>query len=324
MAGYGEAYLEGLQHMIPLIRLQELERNTNFNQRLHSQQLQRQYDQMLLQERSRAENQRRLQDSLEETRRSHSARESLAQQALIQRLQQQLEAGSFERVEDSEGRMWAYDKRRNTMVPLGGGPAGAQGGGFNIGGGGNTPASVRAPRPLPIKEREDLSNIGGDLQKLVALSRSFKPEYTNALGPQVGRLENIAKQYLPGTDTAQPDWWRQYEEMQAIPTRHAMFGGSVTRTEMPLWERGAINPGMKPDDVIRMLNSRVALLHRGLQRRLRSASGSYNRKEVEAAAGMPMSGDAQQSLPDLNDLAAEGARLTGRGRPPLEQILGGQ
>jgi hypothetical protein len=310
MPGYYETYLHGLNQAIPMARLAEQERQNAFRQNYQVRDLQSR-------EAMRDYNQRRLEAAMEETARHHRTTEDRNTQALklmMMRLQQQLGQGSFELKEDAEGNQWAYDKRTNTMKPVGvGGQQGA--------GAAGPATTFNAPKALPGAERENLSKIKDDYQSLIALAKSFKPEYTNALGPQMGRLENIAKQYVPGTDSAMPDWWRMQEELQNVPRRHAAIGGSVTRTEVPLWERSTINPGMKPDDIIKMLNVRAALLNRGLQRRLKSASTRYNRREVEAAGGMPVPKEIPQDLPSLEGLAMEGSRSTGQGRPPLEDLL---
>lgn len=310
MPGYYETYLHGLNQAIPMARLAEQERNTNFRENLAIRQ-------MIAREAMAAENQRRLNSVFEETQGHHRAmedRQNKALQLMMMRLQQQLNQGNFQLKEDSEGNQWAYDARSNKMVPVG------VGGQPEAGAAGPT-TRFNAPKALPTTERSNIGKIAEDYQALVALAKSFKPEYTNALGPQAGRIENIFKQYAPGTDTAMPDWWRQQEALQNIPQRHAAFGGSVTRTETPLWERGVINPGMKPEDIIKMLNVRAALLKRGLGRRMKSASTNYNRREVEAAGGMPVPKEVPQNMPSLEELATEGSQATGIGRPPLAEIF---
>lgn len=313
MPGYYETYLHGLQQAAPLARLAETERQNAFLQQYRTRAL-------MGQEAQREANQRRLESAMEEQRRHHGATEETSRQgiqAMLLRLQNQMNQGSYDIKEDSEGNQWAYDKRNNRMTPVGGAPSGE-------GAAPGTLPTFNSPKPLPAKERGDLSEMAGDYQALVSLAKSFKPKYAGALLPAVGRLENVVGQYGPEALGLgdQANWWRMQEKLQNIPERHAAFGGSVTRTETPLWERGAINPGMRPEDIVKNLNIRAALLQRGLGRRLKSASTRYNKREVEAAGGMSIPKEIPQGMPDFEGLAGEGSRVTGIGRPPIEQLLG--
>jgi len=316
MPGYYETYLHGLNQAIPMARLAETERQNAFLQNYRVRALQ-------AQEAQREANQRRLEAGMEETRRHHGETErgsaesrNIALQGLVQRLQQQLTQGSYDLKEDSEGNQWAYDKRNNRMMPVGGGGQETQPAST-----GPAPTMFNAPRALPAKERSNLEGLGSNMQELLALAKSFKPEYTNALGPQIGALENIAKQYVPGTDSAQPNFWRQYERLSQIPERHKAFGAALTARETPAWAKGEINVGMKPDDIIKALNIRAALLQRATHRAAKSSSMRYNKREVEAALGQSVPKELPQDFPDLEGLANEGARVTGQGRPPLEELL---
>ena len=180
------------------------------------------------------------------------------------------------------------------------------------------------PPALPSGERKRLEELGGSLSELVGLAKSFKPEFTNAFGPQVGALENVVRQYapIPGIDRDMPNWWRLYERVSKIPARHAEFGAALTPRESASWEKAEVNPGMDPKDIIKNVNIRAALAHIATGRSLKSASARFNKREVESAAGIPVGSEDLLKFPSLEELERMGSRLTGQGRPPLEKLLG--
>jgi hypothetical protein len=311
MPGYYETYLHGLNQAIPMARLAESERRNDFNEQYRNRAL-------MAQEAQRMQNQRRLEAAMEEAARHHRSTEDTTNQQLklmMMRLEQQMNQGNFQLKEDSQGNQWAYDAKNNKMVPVGtGGAPGA----------GNAPTgNFRAPKALPSKERENLSGIADDYHALVALAKSFKSNYAGAPLPVLGELQNMIGRYGPESTGLGPqaEWWKMQEKLSNLPERHKIMGGSVTQTEVPLWEKGAINPALRPEEIVKMLNVRTALMNRALQRRSKSASNSYNRREVEAATSIPVPGTISNELPDLEGLARMGSRITGQGRPPLDQLL---
>ena len=184
------------------------------------------------------------------------------------------------------------------------------------------PGPLSKVNPLPVPERSRLENVGGELQNLISLAKGFKPGYTNTLGPQVGELENIARRYLPGLSPEQANWWALYRRLSEVPERHKAFGTALTGREGAKWAALEANPGWKPNDIIRSLNIRAALSHMAIGRQMKSLSQRYHPTEVTGAAGVSMPEDqGLNQFPSDDDLAARGARLTGLGRPPLEELL---
>ena len=130
----------------------------------------------------------------------------------------------------------------------------------------------------------------------------------------------MASQYVPGVSSDRANWWREYQRLSKIPERHGVAGSALTPREIAAFEQGDINPGMKPDDIITSLNRRLALQYRGAGRAMTSAQQRYNPQEIESAVGISTP-PVPTDMPDLTGLAQQGARYSGVGRPPLEELL---
>lgn len=107
MPGYYETYLHGLGQLLPMARLQETERKNDFQQQMAVKALEQKY-----------ENQRRLDESLNETKRSHGERENLALKGMMLRLQQQINPPA-KLVETTGGPSWVQPPSRvpGTVAP---------------------------------------------------------------------------------------------------------------------------------------------------------------------------------------------------------------
>lgn len=315
MASYGETYLRGLQQLGPLMMNQ---RRISEAEWWHRQQLARQYQQMNMLERARLNQDARQMLQLQETIRHHGGLERQMAQNLEARLlglQNQLDQGNFERVEDSQGNQWSYDKRRNIMRPVGGGmgreqPATSPGG---------TPATFNAPRPLPEASRKQLESFASDYQAALALAKSFKPSYVNAFGETVGNLENKARAFpLSPMDPKMANWWRDYRALEQNPERHKLYGSTLTRPEIQMYGESSIHPGLRAKDLLDSYAVRLALQNRSMQRHMAGLSKRFNRREVEATGGIPIGAEPQVGMPNREQLVSEGMRLMN----PLEDILG--
>lgn len=319
MASYGETYLQGLMHLGPMVANQ---RRLNEAEWWHRQNLERQYAQMQLLERQRMNADQQRMFGLQETLRHHGALEQQMSQNLTARLlglENQLNQGNFERVEDSQGNQWSYDKRRNIMRPVGGGMAQGQpqGAGGTPGG---QPMTFNAPRPVPEASRKQLESLVGDYQASLALAKSFKPSYVNSFGETAGELENKVRAFpLSPMDPNMANWWRDYRALQANPERHKLYGSNLTRPEITSYEQSSIHPGLRAGDLLKSYAVRLALQNRAVQRHMEGLSKRFNRREVESISGMPINAQPPiQGMPNREQLISEGMRLM----HPLEDVLG--
>lgn len=323
MPGYYDTYLQGLQRMGPAMlaqrRFDEVQRMNLFNQQLRSAQLSRQQQQMMMSLMMQMRNQQRLQEVLGETKRHNSESENIQLKNLIARMQQQMQ-GSYDIKEDAEGNQWAYDRKRNAMVPLGvmnnqTGQTAPQPG---------VATTFRQPKALPTAERNKLENLAGNMQTAIGLIKSFKPEYTNSLGETAGDIENAVRQFpLSPMSSEMPNWWRDYQAFARMPARHAISGANLTPREIKEWAKADINPGMRPADVLGALHRRLAILKMASDRAMLGTARNYNRRDVEAATGMSMPKQQMNYFPDTNQMQQIGEELTGlKETPSLESIFG--
>jgi len=320
MAGYNETYLQGLMHMAPMAMNA---RRLNEAEQWHRANLMRQYQMMSQQERQRAASEERLTLGMQETMRHNAAAERAQGNSLEARLlalRNQLEQGNYQPVEDSQGNQWLFDARRGRYSrPQMPGQEGAPQGGMPAPG-----ETFNKPKPLPSGERKKLEDMSGNIQGLSALIKSFKPEYTNALGETAGNIENsLRASPLVPLSSDMSNWWKEYQGIQRMPARHGISGATLTPREITEWSKADINPGMPPRDALQNMHIRLALLKLASDRAMLGAGKRYNRKEVESSSGMTMPSQTLDRFPDLQGLRQIGEQVTGRGEtPPLEQIFG--
>lgn len=342
MSGYAQTYLQGLQHLLPMAvnnrRLTEAEH-------WHQMQLMRQYAQMQQQGQMQHMNQQRLWLAQQELMRHHGATENNAVEQLKARLQQMLQPhyGTPMEMLNERGdpRTVMMDSRSgNVLDPMTRQIVNQQPQQQQPSQPGQGPAQpnptfgpqLRRAIPLPIAEKKRLESLGGNMQSLLALAQSFKPEYTNSLGDTMGGIENAVRRFpltpdapFEGGASAMPNWWQQYQALQTLPQRHAISGTTLTAREMSEWNKADVSPGRRPEDIIRSLNIRAALLHGATMRAAQSAAPRYGKREIENALGMSMQAQPLNRFPNLDELHQMGSRLTGLGaqeRQPLEDIFG--
>ena len=185
-------------------------------------------------------------------------------------------------------------------------------------------AETQRQKPIPEAERKKLLEGSQIYEGLVGLLKSQKPEFFGSVFEPVGAVQDWASGAVPGMDPSRSNWWREYQRSVRIPERFAKTGATMTPREIAEWQHGDIGYTTKPDEAVSVLNRRLALMHRALGRQARSLSTTYDPAQVKEALGMeiPAEVPAQSRYPTLDEMSQEGARLSGVGRPPLEQILG--
>ncbi len=185
---------------------------------------------------------------------------------------------------------------------------------------------LRKPMPMPLAARQELEKTSAALAGHVSLLKSFKPEYAGYVVPEVGKAVAVARAHIPGLSSEMPNWWKNQAALMGVPLTQMVGGRTLTAREQALANRINVDPSLKPDDIISFLNQRIGLLHGGLSRQMRSAVTRYHPQEIESAAGQPMpsSEAGAQKAYGLDELTKRGARISGVGRPSLEELLGSE
>jgi len=95
----------------------------------------------------------------------------------------------------------------------------------------------------------------------VNLMRRYKPEYGgSAYEPEfVGDMQNYMAGKFGGMSSdamkEQQAFWAEFGRIWELPERHEMFGGALTGTEVPKWEKTTPNVGMPADQLSAMLKN---------------------------------------------------------------------
>lgn len=203
MPGYNETYLQGLVGTVPLIRLQEMERNNEFKRNLQAQQLSRQYDQMTMQDRSRMENQRRLAEVLGETKRHHVETENLGLKNMLSKMQGQLNVGNWQPMSRDGEDVMFNPRTLQVLNPRDGSITSMT----------NPGSAVVKPRPLSSTDTEHLTT---EIEGAGKATRAKELLLGNDVGTARGDPAATGlKGYLP-------DWLLQRIDSQGVDTRAAL------------------------------------------------------------------------------------------------------
>lgn len=191
-----------------------------------------------------------------------------------------------------------------------------------------TGARVRPRGPvvrLSDQARTRLGEAGAMLDAYSSLADTFNDEYGGYVSGMVGDAANLIARSTPG-ESPRADWWAQYQEQKNL-VRNRLFGSALTRTERGEFDKAAINPGMSADAIRNNLNRQREAATRAARRLAQSyVEGGFNRREIEAALGMPVpEAPAGRTRPGTDAPApAQGAAPAGGAggaRPPLESFM---
>jgi hypothetical protein len=186
----------------------------------------------------------------------------------------------------------------------------------------DTGARIRPRGPtrvLPDSARRELGRLGEAGTVMSSLVADFRPDYGGFVSEFVGDTANFIARRTPG-ESPRADWWARYQE-QVNLIRNSLFGSALTRTEKEQFDKASINPGMTPEAIRSRLQEQAAAAQRAAMRLARSyAEGGYNRREVEAALGMPIPTEAP--APGAGAVSGQGGgqqRQTTPPPPPRQQ-----
>lgn len=101
-------------------------------------------------------------------------------------------------------------------------------------------------------DRNKLENISQLTQNSSDLMDTFKPEYTQKLGPgPQSMFPNAAAAMGVGTEGSKDaaNWWSQWNLIYTLPQRNATFGATLTPHEQRAWKESDINPSMSDKQI---------------------------------------------------------------------------
>ena len=143
-------------------------------------------------------------------------------------------------------------------------------------------------KSIPSKLAEDLKIHAGGYDTAVALSRDFKPEYTNQGVLGVGGDTAIAAKKIYDKNDPAVSWWTTYQE-KAGQIRNKMYGASLTPNELAEWQKIAVNPNMNSETIVANLERQRQIEERALARDVNGLSKSgYSSESVEGYTGYPV------------------------------------
>jgi hypothetical protein len=141
---------------------------------------------------------------------------------------------------------------------------------------------------LQTDDRKNLSDLSSTLGTSNRLVKTFKDEFGGYMSKTAGDLAMHAKRNITGDDTGAAQWWQDYQFDQNV-TRNKLFGSALTETEKGEWEKAAINPGMRPEQIRANLARRNEAARSAAAKIANSmVADGYNRKAIEEAIGMPL------------------------------------
>jgi hypothetical protein len=140
-------------------------------------------------------------------------------------------------------------------------------------------------RPLPSPLQKQLTEVSELADATDRFDSTFKDTYGGKT--ITGELSNVTGKYF-GDNTGQSQWWQDYELHQS-QVRNKLFGSALTAPEIAAWNKSAINPRMDPGQIKANLGRRKELEQRAVNRLMRGAAVTYNKEQIEAFTGRPIS-----------------------------------
>lgn len=113
-------------------------------------------------------------------------------------------------------------------------------------------SSNKPPKPLQAGQVRDLDKNVANHTSLVDLRTSFKDNFSG-MGPlstaQVA-IETAAGGLAPASSQERAGWWQKFKMYQELPTRHELFGATLTAGESAAWAAAQrIHPRSSPAEV---------------------------------------------------------------------------
>lgn len=150
-------------------------------------------------------------------------------------------------------------------------------------------------KALPTKLATDLGEQAQLSDNTNRFQKSFKKDFANHT--VVGEMDNAGKR-LFGDDSGQAQWWQDYA-LHESTVRHSLFGASLTPGEQAQWTKLTVTPRMDSTQVKLNLDRRAQIENRSLSRMMNSASkGGYNKEQIEAVTGRPLTAIGTGSAAD--------------------------
>lgn len=175
------------------------------------------------------------------------------------------------------------------------------------------PAAVK---PLPSTERTELQKLNEAYLSVSGISGGFKDSYAGQgfAGETIQSLMSKAKSSGSKEMQAATAFWAKYQRLLELPERNAIFGASLTESELASWDKAkTIQPGTDPKIIRETFAELTAIAER--KRANRSDSLKADGFSVEAI-------DAMIRAPATQKKSAGAKRSAAEIRAELEALKG--
>lgn len=159
------------------------------------------------------------------------------------------------------------------------------------------------PRDMSVTDITKLSEEGGKLSSLGSFGNTFEPRFAGYKASMLGEAANLAGRNVPGLVSQDvkegATWWQGYDQYKNT-IRHELYGGALTPTEVGVFEKAQINPGMDPEQIKKNLAIQRDVVQNGIKRKANAMiAAGYDPTTIANAYGV-----------NLKDI---GVTATGRG-----------
>ena len=138
---------------------------------------------------------------------------------------------------------------------------------------------------MSVSDRKDLVASGKTLGVMQESFDSFKPEYTQTIGPgPQSRLPNLMSQYGVGTEGMKEgaEWWAKWNRFYRAGERNALFGATLTENEQRDWNANDINPSMSSEQIERRMTSLKRIIEKSIRAKAQGMKvGGFNPDEID-------------------------------------------
>ena len=140
-------------------------------------------------------------------------------------------------------------------------------------------------KPLSDNEQKRLAGMTGPTQELEQLTRSA-PSKVGGYGVSLfGDIANALKRTFGDDKEGEAQWWQRYD-MTANLQRNQTFGSALTAHEIAAWNKAAVNPAMKTEEINKNLARQSAIAKIATSRMAHAlAIQGVNPKAIEAEIG---------------------------------------
>lgn len=141
-------------------------------------------------------------------------------------------------------------------------------------------AKAKGLKPVPQKVMKELTDLSDRTEAMTEINADYRPEYAGAKGA----LNKFTGTWVPGTDSASANWWKDYNNRASLIERHQLFGTALSAGERAAWQEATISPGMTDAVIAKNLATRARIAKKmyneGVRRQEAASAGNYSVLDV--------------------------------------------